>query len=38
VLVGAGLVRYATHSRTETHPIAIVPTKNGGFVTWTGGF
>ncbi|HTL32842.1 MAG TPA: hypothetical protein VL326_06950 [Kofleriaceae bacterium] len=38
VLVGAGVFRYATHSRTETHPIAIVPTKTGGFVTWTGGF
>jgi hypothetical protein len=38
VLVGAGLLRYKMHDRTETHQVAIVPTKDGGFVTWTGGF
>jgi hypothetical protein len=38
VLVGAGVLRYAMHSGTETRAVAIVPTRSGGLITWTGGF
>jgi hypothetical protein len=38
VLVGAGVLRYAMHSGTETRRVAIVPTRSGGLITWTGGF
>lgn len=38
VLVGAGVLRYAMRSGTETRRVAIVPTSSGGFITWTGGF
>lgn len=38
VLIGAGIVRYATRDRHESRGIAIAPTDGGGLVTWSGGF
>jgi len=38
-LVTAGVLRYALRSnRTETTGVAIVPSGDGGLITWTGGF
>lgn len=38
VLVGAGLLRYALRDNGEAHGIALVPVRDGGLVTWSGGF
>jgi hypothetical protein len=37
-LLGAGILRYALHTGTETRRVAIVPTQSGGLITWSGGF
>jgi hypothetical protein len=38
VFIGAGLAHYAFHARHETHGVAVVPSRGGGLVTWSGGF
>jgi hypothetical protein len=38
VLIGAGLVRFALRGHSETRGVAVAPTRDGGFITWTGGF
>ncbi|MGE5183554.1 MAG: tetratricopeptide repeat protein [Acidobacteriota bacterium] len=37
-LVGAGVYRFVTHDREEAHGVAVVPTREGGLVTWSGRF
>lgn len=38
-LIGAGVLRFAMRrDRTESAGVAVVPTRDGGFVTWSGGF
>jgi hypothetical protein len=39
VLLVAGVVRFAMHGGGETRTaVAVVPTRSGGLITWTGGF
>jgi hypothetical protein len=38
-LIGMGVLRLALRDRGgETSGVAIVPTRDGGLVTWSGGF
>ncbi len=37
-LVGVGVYRFVTHDRREHQGVAVVPTREGGLVTWSGRF